>query len=69
MLSYIASFLSDVANNCEHNKMTAKNLAVCFEPSLFGIPDSVDEVRDGESLRVKLVNATEVFVSNPDRFR
>ena len=69
MLSYVASFLSDVASKCELNMMSTKNLAVCFQPSLFGIPHSVDDVRDGESLRVKLVTATEALVSNPDRFR
>mmetsp|Transcript_28225 Transcript_28225/g.74032 ORF Transcript_28225/g.74032 Transcript_28225/m.74032 type:complete len:290 (+) Transcript_28225:267-1136(+) len=74
MVSFLSHFLRDVAECSEVNKMTAKNLAVCFEPNLFGVVADIQALSAAARIelgerRVKLIGATELLITNADYFR
>eukprot|EP00041_Stephanoeca_diplocostata_P016095 m.313010 g.313010 ORF g.313010 m.313010 type:complete len:281 (+) comp20252_c0_seq1:355-1197(+) len=74
IVAYVIAFLNRIADNSEVNKMTSKNLAVCFEPNLFGIVDNITSLSTQQRIalgeeRVAQVNAMQVLISSSAFFR
>eukprot|EP00035_Acanthoeca_spectabilis_P007744 m.142416 g.142416 ORF g.142416 m.142416 type:complete len:281 (-) comp14066_c0_seq1:271-1113(-) len=74
MVAYLTQFLAEVAARADLNKMTAKNLAVCFEPNLFGVVADIQALSAAERIalgeqRIKLIGATELLIESPEFFR